>query len=120
MTPHQQTALDADDGAPGRPDATSAGAADVAAPAHLIAPSRLLFRRLGLEAVERAAASSASAVVIDMAAVESIDSSGLGVLVLLYKRATERGLRVALRAVPAHVRELLDLTRLSPLFDLPG
>jgi anti-anti-sigma factor len=53
-----------------------------------------------------------------MSNVESIDSSGLGVLVLVYKRAAERGLRVRLQGLRPHVRELLELTRLGPLFDL--
>jgi ABC-type transporter Mla MlaB component len=120
MTLQPLAAFDAGDGAPGPHGTASAGAADLAAPTNLIAPSRLLFRRVGLEAVERAAEAHEASVSIDMSAVQSIDSSGLGVLVLVYKRSAERGLRVRLHGVPPHVRELLELTRLSPLFDFVG
>ena len=116
MTLQPHAALDAGDGAPGT-NGTAFAAADLAAPTNLIAPSRLVFRRVGLEAVERAAEAGAACVTVDMSRVESIDSSGLGVLVLIYKRAAERGLRVRLQGMPPHVRELLELTRLSPLFD---
>ena len=119
MTLQPHAALDAGDGAPG-PGGTAFAAADLVAPTNLIAPSRLLFRRSGLEAVERAAEAGAACVTVDMHGVESIDSSGLGVLVLVYKRAAERGLRVRLHGVPPHVRELLELTRLAPLFDFAG
>ena len=91
---------------------------ELVAPAQLIAPNRAAFRLMGLEAVERAAEARASAVRIDMSGVQALDSSGLGVLVLLYKRASERGLRVRLRGASAHVVELLELTRLRALFDL--
>jgi ABC-type transporter Mla MlaB component len=99
-------------------DVPDAARLELAAPAQLIAPTRAAFRLLGLQAVEDAAEARASAVRIDMSQVESIDSSGLGVLVLLYKRASERGLRVRLRGSSTHVLEMLELTRLRPLFDL--
>jgi anti-anti-sigma factor len=117
MTLQPLAALDAGDGAPGS-NGTASAAADLAAPPNLIAPSRLLFRRVALEAVERVADAGASCVTVDMSNVESIDSSGLGILVLVYKRAAERGLRVRLQGLRPHVRELLELTRLGPLFDL--
>ena len=91
---------------------------DLVAPTELIAKTRATFRLLALDAVERAAAARASSVRIDMGGVQAVDSSGLGVFVLLHKRATERGLRVRLRDTPSHVVELLELTRLRPLFDL--
>jgi anti-anti-sigma factor len=47
-----------------------------------------------------------------------IDASGLGVLILLQKRARERGLRTRLLNVPGMVERLLDATRLEPLFEV--
>ena len=91
---------------------------ELVAPSQLIAPTRAQFRLMVLDAVERAHAARASHVAIDMSGVQAVDSSGLGVFVLLHKRATERGLRVRLRGTPAHVVDLLELTRLRPLFDL--
>jgi len=91
---------------------------ELVAPAQLIAPTRAAFRLAVLEAVERAHEARASTVRIDMSGVQSIDSSGLGVFVLLHKRAAERGLRVRLLGMPPHVLELFELTRLRPLFDL--
>ena len=52
------------------------------------------------------------------AAAREIDASGLGVLILLQKRARERGLRTRLLNVPGTVERLLDATRLEPLFEV--
>ena len=99
-------------------DVPTAARHEFAAPAQLIAPTRAQFRQLVLDGVELAHAARASHVAIDMRGVQAVDSSGLGVFVLLHKRATERGLRVRLRGTPPHVVDLLELTRLRPLFDL--
>lgn len=88
------------------------------APARLTADYRLEFRRAVLEALEQAASRSASVVEIDLGPTIEMDASGLGVLVLLQKRAQERGLRVRLLDVPRTVRQSLGATRLDGLFDL--
>ncbi len=87
-------------------------------PPHLTTDSRVEFRTRALEALDAAIADGASAVVLDLAAVVDIDASGLGVLILLQKRARERALRVRLLNVPRPVEQLLAETRMGPLFDL--
>jgi len=56
--------------------------------------------------------------VIDMGQTVEIDAAGLGILVLIQKRAKERGLSTNLRRTPERVRNLLKLTMLDFLFEL--
>jgi anti-sigma B factor antagonist len=56
--------------------------------------------------------------VVDLAHVELVDSSGLGLLLDLLRLCREMGLPMALRAVPERVRRLLDLTGLDELIDV--
>jgi len=55
---------------------------------------------------------------VDLGATVEIDASGLGVLILLQKRARERGLVTRLVNVPSLVKQLLAETKLAPLFDV--
>lgn len=87
------------------------------APVRLISDHRLEFRRTALEALERAAESGASAVEVDMSACVELDASGLGVLVLLQKRARERDLCTRLLHVTRPVRLMIAITRLESLFE---
>ena len=50
--------------------------------------------------------------VVDLAAVTFVDSSGLGMLVNLRQLAEDRGAHFQLRAVPPRVTQLLELTGL--------
>lgn len=52
-------------------------------------------------------------VVLDLADLEFIDSSGLGVLVGALKNLRERDGALVLRAVPPSTRKILDITGLS-------
>jgi anti-anti-sigma factor len=88
------------------------------APSRLIAEERLDFRRMALEALESASRANARAVEVDMAAIVEIDASGLGVLILLQKRARERGLVTRLLRPPALVAQMLRTTQLEPLFEV--
>jgi anti-anti-sigma factor len=88
------------------------------APSKLTAEQRLDFRRAVLEALEAATRAGARSVDIDLGATTEVDASGLGVLILLQKRARERGLAVRLLKVPNKVHELLDSTRLGSLFEI--
>jgi len=88
------------------------------APSLLTTDHRLEFRRLALEALEIVVSSGQKAVEINLGAVIEIDASGLGVLILVQKRARERGLRLRLLDVPHAVGPLLDATRLEPLFEI--
>lgn len=87
------------------------------APPRLIAGTRVTFRSAALEALERCSDEGASATfAIEMGETHEIDASGLGVLVLLRKRARERGLSTTLLHVRSDVHALLDMTNLSTLF----
>ncbi len=90
----------------------------LAAPARLTSDQRLEFRRAVLGALEEAVRARMTAVEIDLSIVTEIDASGLGVLVLLQKRAREKGLRTRLLYLPTPVSEMLHGTRLDTLFDI--
>lgn len=90
----------------------------LAAPSRLTADHRIEFRRAVLLSLEIAAARGDRAVEIDLASTIEMDASGLGVLVLLQRRAHERGLRVRLLDTPHAVRQALSATRLDGLFEL--
>ena len=86
-------------------------------PPRLIAATRDEFRAAALDLIERATASHAPVAVVDMGRTLDMDASGLGVLVLLHKRAKERGISTRLAHAPEHVRRLLELTKLEYLFE---
>jgi anti-sigma B factor antagonist len=58
--------------------------------------------------------------VIDMTLVDYIDSSGLGVLVAIQKRALQQGGEVAITGLKGIVKELFELTRLDRVFTVRG
>jgi len=87
------------------------------APSRLVADTRHEFRTTALAFLERLA-TDAEALVIDMEQTLDMDASGLGILVLVQKRAKERGLSTRLRQAPERVRNLLKLTMLDFLFEL--
>ena len=55
---------------------------------------------------------------IDLTQVDYIDSSGLGVLVALQKRALEHHGALQLRGLNGVVKELFELTRLNKIFEI--
>jgi anti-anti-sigma regulatory factor len=87
------------------------------APERLIASTRNEFRTAALTYLEQLSANG-GALVIDMHRTLEIDASGLGILVLVQKRAKERGLSTHLHQTPERVRNLLKLTMLDFLFEL--
>lgn len=87
------------------------------APERLIADTRGEFRAAALEHLERLGP-EAGALVIDMRRTLDLDASGLGILVLVQKRAKEKGLSTRLDHAPERVRNLLKLTLLEFLFEL--
>jgi anti-anti-sigma factor len=94
----------------------NAGAVLVA-PEKIIAATRADFRGMALAHLA-ALGSDAAAMIIDLGNTSEIDASGLGILVLVQKRAKERGLSTRLRRTPERVRNLLKLTMLDFLFEL--
>jgi anti-anti-sigma factor len=87
------------------------------APERLISEHRLDFRRDALERLSKAAADGAQRITIDLRDTREVDASGLGVLVLLQKRAREIALSTRLMHTPPTVRHLLHLTQLETLFE---
>ena len=87
------------------------------APEKIIAATRAEFRATALAHLT-AMGTNETALVIDLSNTTEIDASGLGILVLIQKRARERGLSTRLRRTPERVRNLLQLTLLEFLFEL--
>lgn len=87
------------------------------APERLVSEHRLDFRRDALERLAKAASDGAHRITIDLRDTREVDASGLGVLVLLQKRARESTLITCLTHTPPSVRHLLRLTQLEALFE---
>jgi anti-sigma B factor antagonist len=56
--------------------------------------------------------------VLDFSEVPFCDSSGIGVLVRLYNRATSMGCRVTIRRPTPNVRAVLEMTALTRIFQI--
>ena len=100
------------------PSAEAHPMAPYVCPSHLTTESRVAFRTDALDALDAAFVAGATVVSLDLSAVVDMDASGLGVLILLQKRARERHMRVRLYHVPGLVERLFDDTRMGPLFDI--
>lgn len=55
---------------------------------------------------------------IDMRGVSYIDSSGLGVLVAIHKRALDNGGGVVIKGLQGAVKDLFFMTRLNKVFEI--
>ncbi len=55
---------------------------------------------------------------LDLGGLDFLDSSGLGTLYRARQAAEDQGVPLRLDAVPDHVRRVLDVTAMTPLFDL--
>ena len=86
------------------------------APERLVAETRTEFRAAALAHLERLDGRDGH-LAIDMQHTRDVDASGLGILVLVQKRAKERGLSTRLHQAPNRVRNLLKLTMLDFLFE---
>ena len=93
--------------------------ATISAPERIIAATRSEFRAAVLAHIEQVDA-NVGAITIDLSKTVELDASGLGILVLIQKRAKERGLSTRLLQTPERVRNLLKLTMLDFLFELIG
>jgi anti-anti-sigma regulatory factor len=76
----------------------------VGAPSRLVAETRVDFRAAALDGLERAAGLGESRLRIDMTETADVDASGLGTLVVVQKRARERGLLTSLVNTQGSVR----------------
>lgn len=88
------------------------------APIQLVSETRAAFRATSLAYVDRLGTEKATVATIDLGDTLEVDASGLGILVLLQKRAKELGMTLRLAQVPSKVRHLLVLTKLDHLFDM--
>jgi anti-anti-sigma factor len=70
------------------------------------------------QAIQEVMGGGANKVLINMADVSTIDSSGIGELVSAYTTATNRGARLKLMNLPAKVTDILTITQLITVFDV--
>jgi anti-sigma B factor antagonist len=70
------------------------------------------------ESVKGLLANGVTKIVINLADVDFIDSSGLGALVGLYSTANSRGAKIKLAAITKRFHELLMITKLLTVFDV--
>jgi anti-anti-sigma factor len=92
------------------------------APAQMTVGSLDDFRLEVISAVTRATAEATPHVSVDLRPTQTIDATGLGVLLLLHKRAREKSLKVRLLGPSPSVLEVLRNTRVHLLFEIvaPG
>lgn len=90
---------------------------EITAPEELGLETRADFRRAAIAIVEQLP-DDRGQLVIDLGRTRAVDSAGLGALMLIQRRAAERGVPVVLRGVTDEVRFLLVLTKLDDLFVL--
>jgi anti-anti-sigma regulatory factor len=99
------------------PEASDTTRPTVAAPTQLTSVTRAEFRKQALDVVEQASLAHADSIIIDLAATSDVDASGLGILVLIQKKAKDAGLVTRLARTTPPVRHLLLLTKLDHLFE---
>lgn len=92
-------------------------ARELVAPAVLGLDTRIEFRQLAAETVGEMEAGTGR-LVIDLTGTRTVDSAGLGVLMLVHRHASERRIPVVLRNPNDELRFLLTLTRLDDLFTI--
>src|SRR5947209_9193987 len=77
-----------------------------------LSPKLARMSRELAEALERF---HATGIVVDLSAVDDMDSAGLGELVNIYKSAIDRKLRVVFTGMNHRIAEMMDMTRLDDL-----
>jgi anti-anti-sigma factor len=95
-------------------------APSIIVPDRLVADTRAQFRKDALSYLDRAAAQSVMDFALDMSRTTEMDASGLGILVVVQKKAKELGIRMRITGAPQQVRYLLLLTKLEHLFEFEG
>lgn len=70
------------------------------------------------DALHRAIGSGVARVVVDVEAMDFIDSAGLGVLIGSYKRAREQDVDLVLRGVQPSPRKVIAITGLDDVFTI--
>lgn len=96
-------------------NATSPAMRELVAPAVLGLETRAEFRRQAIDLLEMLPEGDGQ-LHIELGRTTEVDSSGLGVLMLVQRRAAERRQTVVLRHPSDQLRFLLNLTKLDDLF----
>jgi anti-anti-sigma factor len=78
--------------------------------------SRAAFRQAAVALLE--SLPDGGRLAIDLHATHHVDSAGLGVLMLIQRRAAERGQTVVLQHPKDELRFLLNITKLDELFEM--
>ena len=94
--------------------------ASIKAPERLVADTRAQFRKDALTYLDRASAQSVKEFSLEMSGTTEMDASGLGIMVVVQKKAKELGIRMVIANAPQQVRYLLLLTKLEHLFEFEG
>jgi ABC-type transporter Mla MlaB component len=100
-----------------RAPASAVAHSALVAPVRLVSETRESFRRDALLFVDRSAREGWGSVDVDLRQTVEVDASGLGILVLLQRRAVASALRIRLLHVRVDVYRLLALTKLDHLFE---
>jgi anti-anti-sigma factor len=87
----------------------------VSAPDILGLATRQEFRAAAFALLEEMP-DGAGRLLVDLSSTQRVDSAGLGALMLVQRRASDRGQTVVLRGASDEIRFLLALTRLSDMF----
>jgi ABC-type transporter Mla MlaB component len=101
---------------PPRAPSPAGGRPALVAPVRLVSETRDAFRRDALDFVEQSAREQWDSVDVELRQTLEVDASGLGILVLIQRRARAHGLPVRLLHVRGDVHRLLALTKLDHLF----
>ncbi len=96
---------------------TQAGTLEIQAPDHLGLESRTAFRQAAVGFLEQLPERTGR-LVIDLRGTRTVDSAGLGALMLIQRKAAERRQVVVLRRPNDELRFLLVLTKLDDLFEV--
>lgn len=68
--------------------------------------------------VEEVLTTGETHIILDLAQINFIDSSGIGALVRIYTAAERRGARVKLLRLTKRVHDVLQITRLSSVYEI--
>jgi anti-anti-sigma factor len=90
---------------------------DLAAPVHLGLESRTAFRQNAVGLLDQLPEHTGR-LVIDLRGTRTVDSAGLGALMLIQRKASERRQVVVLKRPNDELRFLLVLTKLDDLFEV--
>ena len=96
---------------------TQVSTLEVAAPEHLGLETRTDFRQQAVGMLDQLPERSGR-LVIDLRGTRTVDSAGLGALMLIQRKASERRQVVVLRRPNDELRFLLVLTKLDDLFEV--